>query len=1284
MVFSVQKNGSDKNSISFFGKTLSDFKKQLNDIKVITRFNQYIDSGIDSISAFENALKATGKSLNEISEPAAKLMQGSKNAKIDVDEFADSVNRLGTESKNTSIAMNLLTTAGNIALTMLASAAVQYLSDLIHAQDILEDISGEAKQKFEESNARVSSLNIELEDTKALMEEMEGRSLSVIEQDEYDRLVKTSEELERQIKLEEKLNEIAERESRETASDAIEGKKQESDASSGFWDQVRNPGASVYKVNKGIVDALGENSLFEEYASYDEILDAYYFTYAQRAEASKDSLVALKQNVLDAKNELNSIIESDTFDPTSDLYKNAKNNYEQASNYYNEAESFVYDYLSYLKSQTSGLSRVANPETDEHLLWNSYFDEIDEIERELERTIDSTKEYEFNDIITRYSDAFSQIKEIINQSGSIDADTLINSFGDVVDRLRNYGWSIDEIVAQINTSYGSLDHSSTLNTEPILEGYESIRASMEASKPALDALTAALEEQASAGQLTAATYENLVALDSNYANFLEKTASGYMLNTDAVYNYLEAQNQLEKGLAIARIMELQELMTDNTLSDEAKSAYQAEISQLQVLIGELDSATGAYERYARAKETANQDAMFQGGKTMYEEFKEANKTGKTGTDEFQESVNFALGDEWETRFYDRQKAYDEAEKVLKRYFGQEDERTSAANFLKDLGKNGFVDDDGALKAGTTIEGIANKLNTSEDMVRSIFGLLDTYEILPEGFSFEISDEDKKLAEKATEIEKAKERVAEINAEIETLKQELASVQEGRAEGSQYLERIAQLEAQLQGYEAIINAGTNGVNVETKSTLEEVNKTIDLLQTIERDGLDIDLILGGDWDDLKKILQMSGNDPIVPSLPVEKELPVGSTFANGVSEGAAVISTKIDKDQLADEVKEAAKTVEEDSQVTIDTSVEEPDDEFVFDIDQNAIDSINTMADRIAKIAEFRGFGDTFEASALESSASNVNKAWNELQSIEDTSSPEFAAATHALSLAVIDFANARSALYSVMEMPQSIDIQADTSDAVKAINALGNKTVTIKVRTTQVEGYASGTRMAKGGTSLVDEEGAELIEHKSQGTYELGTNQGARFTNLQPGDVVHTAEETKKILSRVAKIGGAFATGLSSFNVFDAIKKLTSKTVSSSSSSSSSSKSSSASSNKSSAKKVSDKNLKKYIEKLFDWIEIRLEALQRITDDWIQSAKEAVGYISKNASLDKALANISKQINESTQAYNKYMLQADTIAKKAGLSSSIIQKIQNGSIEIASYDDKTQEKIKYYQEWLAL
>ena len=1304
--------------------------KSKNDVRVMSEFNKIIESGIGSQKAFSVALKNTGLSIKDVSSYATNLMKSSENCSVSIDGYTASLRRMSAASIASSIALKALTFALNAGASYLAGVAISWLDGQIHAQEKLEDKLSDLQAEYQNSTEKLTSLNSELAETRRLIDEINNNGISsIIEQERLDELKEVEQSLLRQIELENKLNALKNREAQQGVVDVLQNKYSD-------MYQKHNPIAWTLHVGSG------------------GVIDLSYENYISTQIQNLNALKTIEQQAWEAFYSA----ENEPVDVQKELLEKATSATDRVS----ETLQIISDARQYLKDQFGDLSRIENPTEEWMIEYNKFFDLISYYEDAIINSDSGKLTAQFNKIKRDFSDSLLKVQDYIDQNGEIDLSQLNVIAPDVKNAFEVYGWNAEDIIQLLNNEYFSASSNTpTPDLEPLLEGYESIRASMEASKPALDALTAALEEQASAGQLTAATYENLVGLDSNYANFLEKTASGYMLNTDAVYDYLEAQNQLEKGLAIARVMELQELMADSTLSDETKSAYDAEINKLQVLIGELDSATGAYERYMQARNTANQDAMYQTGTTMYKEFDEAYKAGKTGTDDFQASVAFALGEDWENKYKDREEAYKEARAVLKKYFGGDDEKANATNFLNELIDEGFMEEDGQLKDGTTIESIAAKLDTSKDMVRSLFGLLETYELVPEGFTFETDESDKALAQKAQEVKALQDKAAQLDTEIASVQQQIESAETsgtGEADIQLLQDKLTELESMKAEIERLIAESGMGGTASSEGALtvdealDRLNSLMEIKNSLAVDGIEIPITLGGEWEKLSWFLGANGI-----SIRDPNKSYVSNPFSNNASESSQIFPEPIDAPVefvVSEESIQKVRNLITGEPMEVSVVAQEPDPtsspivrkpdwrdalsqidlgepvDFGFEIDMDSVQQqVSDIEENLVFEAQLQfsdGLAETFDVQSI---SAPLSKAANEaVQQVQQASnaSPELlnaASDVKAASMevfgAVVSFnsaenmsaedmqtaaqnvltscsnlATAYQNLQGLMSSSGMVTITANTTPAQQAIDKL-KQTVTVTVKTVSVPGNAKGTKHAKAGASLVDEEGAELIEHRKTGTYELGTNNGARLTNLEAGDVVHTAEETKKILGRKASVGGAFASGVSSFNILDALKKLNATSSSSTKSSSSASNKTSGSSSSSSSskktsttssKKNSSSKMKKYLEsleKLFDWIEVRFERLQQVTDDWVRSASEAVGYVVKNASLDNALTNIAKQINESNLAYDKYMAQANDVAKNLNISASVIKKVQDGTININSYSEDARKRIEAYQEWLA-
>lgn len=95
-----------------------------------------------------------------------------------------------------------------------------------------------------------------------------------------------------------------------------------------------------------------------------------------------------------------------------------------------------------------------------------------------------------------------------------------------------------------------------------------------------------------------------------------------------------------------------------------------------------------------------------------------------------------------------------------------------------------------------------------------------------------------------------------------------------------------------------------------------------------------------------------------------------------------------------------------------------------------------------------------------------------------------------------------------VELPKSL------GDSTTTKNTSGQpKKTPSPANGTYVPSHASGIRRAKAGPALTGEEGAEIVWNKEKGYAYIVGAKGPQYTNLQPGDRVFTAPQTRKILS---------------------------------------------------------------------------------------------------------------------------------------------------------------------------
>lgn len=123
--------------------------------------------------------------------------------------------------------------------------------------------------------------------------------------------------------------------------------------------------------------------------------------------------------------------------------------------------------------------------------------------------------------------------------------------------------------------------------------------------------------------------------------------------------------------------------------------------------------------------------------------------------------------------------------------------------------------------------------------------------------------------------------------------------------------------------------------------------------------------------------------------------------------------------------------------------------------------------------------------------------------------------------------------------------------------------------------------------------------------------------------------------------------------------------------------------------KTALEKFQEWFEKFFDWIEERLKKLQTQTERFEKKAENSRTLSGRNSNYENAYKNTNKEISTNKKGEARYRKQANTVKKQAikkkivkpKQAKNLIKKIQNGTININSYGEKTQEFIKSYQEY---
>jgi hypothetical protein len=225
----------------------------------------------------------------------------------------------------------------------------------------------------------------------------------------------------------------------------------------------------------------------------------------------------------------------------------------------------------------------------------------------------------------------------------------------------------------------------------------------------------------------------------------------------------------------------------------------------------------------------------------------------------------------------------------------------------------------------------------------------------------------------------------------------------------------------------------------------------------------------------------------------------------------------------------------------------------------------------------------------------------------------------------LEFASVTSELDGITN---SADLaQQAVADLQRSINTLKGKTVIVTVDVQRknsilggIFGYAKGTSDAPEGDALVGEKGEELVQSGDR-AYLVGTN-GPEITHLNEGDIVYTAEQTKKIKRGSTVIRGvvpAYAGGR--FNTHKGYTSVLPDNKSSNSTSTSTS-----TSTKTTTQQIKD--AANATANLEEQLEETLKKMKESIDDMIGNFEHQIFLMEKNGKSASEIVAVYKQMQE--------------------------------------------------------
>lgn len=890
-------------------------------------------------------------------------------------------------------------------------------------------------------------------------------------------------------------------------------------------------------------------------------------------------------------------------------------------------------------------------------------------------------------------------------------------------------------------------------TDAAAESYESYSSAVQSATENLATLQSIMSESVSGAGISAdnvQAFRDMFGDDAEKA--LEKTANGYHLNVDALRELQAQQETLTKSDYLTALSDQYELLYENseklakaqfmgntddiTALEATRQGILDQISSLQDLQYQYESATSAYQDWINAQSNGNERDMYDNIQSGYATVTDLIERGWGGSDEVRTYVDLLSSVDLST--------------------ASVDEVIDAYNRLgQTIGNSGYsildfftVDEDG----NTTTDGIYNFFDTVNSVLGEEFAKInengdyefnfgdgrdqtvaDALEMDVEavqsilraaseaGFEINLDQPIESLEELKTSAQTAKEALANMQdsslADINLDSTSFSEITDDISQVEDYIDKInsdSTLEPdvkteKLENANAILEylvemqneAGNNSIEISVNS--EELEQKISdaktALDAFKNDDGKVDLSIEGAQeavDNLQTLLSQKEqlNTPTVMTVDTSK---VDGELGDAIA--------KIQEYQSA--VQDLAVQTELKTQgVDIDTSAAQekvnnlaseiqninPDITAKLNIDTSSTATIQSSIQALTPEILVKAGVDE---SAIVAFTSEEKQAQGKVTWTNNTMAVDFYASTQKTANGVVTWTNNTENVRTHFTATGSITWSGSGGNAPHQGTAHANGS-TVKSYRFNWGGQANASGnwgIKKGGTSLVGELGQEILVRGSK-FYTIGDN-GAEFIQTHPGDIIFNHKQAESLLkngyvtSRGKMIGGnanvngsAYSSGSGglgrpsrpSYGMDDSYAS------NNSSKKSDTSTKKAAEATQKAAESVSE--AADEFEESFDQIEILLDRMDRSLQKLTDSIETYSYDLSKQSSVsDKAMSTIRSNLTTLQSAYNRYIQEANSV----GLSDSWKKIVQNGKVDITTItNEDLADKISDYEQWLRI
>ena len=819
-------------------------------------------------------------------------------------------------------------------------------------------------------------------------------------------------------------------------------------------------------------------------------------------------------------------------------------------------------------------------------------------------------------------------------------------------------------------------------------------------------------------------YQDLEGYDANA--LFEKTANGVHVNREAL-RQLQAQEEannkkkwLEDKLKLQtklnEAIKIQQGFEEGSLQWDTQQGQidtlRSQIETVELLSSAYDGATSAYQRWINAQSAGEEGDMYRTvSETMKERGAELYKEGRYNTEEFRAIANYFSYEDLSTAPMEKLvEAYEAASNARDKYFTGN--KQGIDNFMADMmkvsekeGKNWITNtEDGFMEFNTGAdEEIAKRFNLSKEAVQALFRAATEYsDNIRIGDTGSSEDLDAKLAEVSQKAQEAKDNLKALQEEGKISTDIKFDVDVSELDEAGIDERIDSLQKLKE--DAIVKFGADSSEVEyldqllTEATLRkaqlEQKSTVGL--SVEINNEDDINALGEKLSSLPKdettniSIAINNEEQLVNAVNqvnnIPKDTPVNISFSVSNEEQASSLKEKLDEMDTEDkQINYSINYTDNSGQIqtltkdeTKTVTVNEVEGTTVTQNDESKTVTVNyTLGSQDPPVNKSANV-DYNKGKQEDPVKKNANVDYN-LGKQDSPSSPKTATVNYIL---------------GTVEKPSPVTVKVnyDTSEKPKASGTMlspSHANGTINTTPAYVNGNVT---LQKDERALVN----ELKKPESivrDGVWSIIPG-GAHIQQLKKGDIIFNGEQTEQLIKhgKIAGHGKAYANGTVSNN------SITPTPISVAYSKGSwvfgdtgngniggtggrpkpSSSSNKKSSKKKSSNSSSSDNAKEF-EEVLDWIEIKIDRIERKIKNLERVAGSAFEtYANRSKALAEQMGEVSNEITVQQQAYERYLQQANSIS----LSDDYKTQVQNGTIDISTITDEDLKKnIDDYKQW---